>query len=448
MRIRLFWKILFSFWLTFICIIKGVWIVFTLYDVPRKEPRVIQVVEALAESRLDGASLAVRLGGEGRLDAFLASWPEEDRLRLTREPASGNSSEAASAGVSKYPDYFRSVVLPDGGSIVLRYNASDVLPGRDRPGPPNIPPELLILGILGGLLFSALLAWYLTAPMWRLRAGFDALAMGNLGVRLRPLMGRRRDEITDLARDFDMMAERMQSLLESREQLLHDVSHELRSPLARLHMAVGLARQNPQRTGPLLDRIEGESARMDNLVGELLTLSRVEFGAETLEEYFDLQSLARVVVDNVRFEARENGVGIELETLPRDDISTVRGDAELVRRALENVIRNAMRHSPRGTSVEVKVFAGDDRDTCCIQVTDSGPGVPGDSLERIFEPFVRLKNTSSHGAGLGLAIARRAILVHSGSIRADNCDEGGLRITIVLPLASFEMAGSDAGHER
>lgn len=452
MQRRLFWKILFSFWLTFICIVEGVWLVFSLYDIPRQRPGEIRFVRSVAEVRLGAASTALLLGGENGLLSLLETWPEDVRARLAYErlplgPSGGvalpspgvkavDQAETDGSDDREYPVYSRTLRLSDSRGFRLRYNVADLLYKR-KPGLFNIPPELLLLGVLGGLLFSALLAWYLTAPVRRLRMGFGQLTQGDLGVRLKPFMGRRRDEIADLARDFDIMAERMQFLVESREQLLYDVSHELRSPLARQHMAIGLARQNPQRTQPLLDRIEQESSRMDDLVGELLMLSRVESGDCVFDEYFDLQGLVHVVVNNSRFEAAEEGVEIELQMATPDElaeISTVRGDAELVRRALENVVRNAVRHSPRGSKVQVVVLVNDGENRCSIQVSDRGPGVPRESLERIFESFVRLKNSKSHGTGLGLAIAKRAIAVHGGSIQAVNREQGGLCITIVLPL--------------
>jgi len=448
MRNRLFWKILFGFWLTFICIVQGVWLIFHLYELPRQRPWETHFVRTQAEVRLGAAATALRLNGEDGLRALLASWPEAERAHLTWAPAADNAP-APPAEAGAVPDamlFTKAATLPDGTARVLRYDGSDALPRRPKPGLFNMPPELLILGILGGLLFSSLLAWYLIKPVWRLRLGFDQLTKGQLGVRLRELMGSRRDEIADLARDFDIMAERMQTLVESREQLLYDVSHELRSPLARQHMAFGLARQNPQRMPQLIDRIEQESARMDELVGELLTLSRVEYGADMLDDYFDIRGLVRVVADSAAFEAREKDITLELQmSLPKEagGGSTMQGDAELIRRALENVVRNAIRHSPRGTSVKVSVFKGDDSETCCIQIIDSGPGVPEDDLERIFEPFVRLKNTSSRGAGLGLAIAKRAVAVHGGTIRAGNCGGEGLRVVISLPLVTLDMAESE-----
>ncbi|MGE4505461.1 MAG: sensor histidine kinase, partial [Desulfovibrionaceae bacterium] len=455
MRLRLFGKILISFWLTFIFIMEGVWVIFTFYDTPERKPWKVAMARSVADIQLGSAASALRLGGEQGLAMLLESWPGKVRPLLTWEPVAPTTApttgQAATPAVpepqdAEFPFYTRTVFLDDGRAYALRYDTSDLFKPR-KAGPLNIPAELLVLGILGGLLFSAALAWYLTAPVWRLREGFGQLAQGRLGVRLKPLMGRRRDEIVDLADDFDVMAGRMQALVESREQLLHDVSHELRSPLARMHMAIGLARQNPSRTEALLGRIEQESSRMDELVGELLTLSRVEAQGATLDDYFDLMELLRVVVNNARFEARQDGVDIALrlpggtgedETDEAGASATVRGDAELVRRALENVLRNAVRHSPRGTVVEVGVDVGVDvgvevgskgaAHARTIRIEDRGPGVPPDALQRIFDPFVRLGEASGtmaakepakepakgagQGAGLGLAIARRAIAVH------------------------------------
>lgn len=446
MRVRLFWKILFSFWLTFICIVEGVWIIFSINDAPHQRPWEISLGRSVAEIRLGSAATALELGGKAGLQALLAAWPERERGRLSFEPlhaaspliphGSGESDAVSPVGASDggSTTYFRIAVLPNGSRMRLTFDAANLL-SRPRPGPLSFPFELPLLALLGGLLFSSLLAWYLTVPAWRLRMGFDQLAGGKLDVRLKGLMGGRRDEIADLARDFDLMAERMQSLVESREQLLHDVSHELRSPLARQHMAIGLARKTPERIPDLLDRIERESSRMDELVGELLTLSRVESGGAALDEYFDLQELVRVVVENVRFEAEQEGVRINL-SLPSmdgpDGMLTVRGDAELVRRALENVLRNGVRHTPRDTVVDVAVTMDGGGDSCSIRIVDHGSGAPEESLERLFEPFVRLENNRKRGVGLGLAIARRAIVAHGGTIHAENSPGAGLVVIITL----------------
>ncbi len=290
----------------------------------------------------------------------------------------------------------------------------------------------------GGLLFSALLAWYLTHPISRLRTGFDRLAHGDLAVRLKPEMGRRRDEIADLAGDFDTMAERLQQLVRARDQLMHDVSHELRSPLARLNMAIGLARQTPQRMEETLTRIEHETGRLDVLVGELLTLARVESGDPQLDGYFEIEGLVRTVVDDARFEADASGVQVRTNV---EDASgerprpTVKGNSELLRRAIENIVRNALRFSKRGQTVDVDVDADQAARSYILRIRDEGPGVPPESLQVMFDPFIRVHEVGfGKGYGLGLAIARRTILAHSGSILAENRPEGGLAVTVRLPF--------------
>ena len=299
-------------------------------------------------------------------------------------------------------------------------------------------PGALVVWTAGGLVFSALLASYLTQPITRLRGGFERLARGDLSARLKPEMRRRRDEIADLARDFDAMAERLQQLMGARDRLLHDVSHELRSPLARLNMAIGLARQTPERTGETLTRIENETGRLDMLVGELLTLSRVETGDPRLDGYFEVEGLVHTVVADARFEADASGVQVltNLDEKSGDKVRpTVKGDAELTRRAVENIVRNALRFSGRGQSVQVDIEADEAARSFILRVADEGPGVPPESLETMFEPFVRVHGAGSgQGYGLGLAIARRTILAHGGSIEAENRPQRGLVVTVRLPF--------------
>jgi two-component system OmpR family sensor kinase len=258
-------------------------------------------------------------------------------------------------------------------------------------------------------------------------------------------MGRRRDEIADLARDFDQMAARLQQLIAARDQLLHDVSHELRSPLARLQVAIDLARQNPQRLATTLDRVDAESRRLDELVGELLTLSRVESGAPDFDDYFDLGELLRKVVADARFEAQASNVGIVANIAEDMEMPALRGNAELMRRALENIVRNALHHSIGGQQVTVELAC--DRGFT-IRIADQGPGVPEQALETMFEPFVRIGDgaagKASSGFGLGLAIARRAVEAHGGTIRAENRQPKGLSVEIRLPLPNLESNPSYA----
>jgi len=250
-------------------------------------------------------------------------------------------------------------------------------------------------------------------------------------------MGRRRDEIADLAQDFDAMAERLQQSIASRDRLLHDVSHELRSPLARMSVAVGLARKSGEIPENALVRIESEGRRLNEIVGDLLSLSRAESDAGVEEIYFDLGALLQVVCDDARFEAQPCGVEVRLELSPDladpDRAPLLKGAPQLLRRGVENVIRNALRFSPAGEAVVVRAGLAGGRFE--IEVSDTGPGVPPAMLETIFEPFVK-GAAESRGVGLGLSIARRALAAHGGALQAVNREGGGLSMRITLPAES------------
>ncbi|WP_295453354.1 ATP-binding protein [uncultured Thiodictyon sp.] len=291
------------------------------------------------------------------------------------------------------------------------------------------------IGILASLAFSAWLAWYLSTPMRHLRGAFDAAAAGSLDTRIGPQMGRRRDEIADLGRDFDRMAGQLQALVSSQRRLLHDVSHELRSPLARLEAAIGLARQRPGQLDDTLDRIEREAVRLDQLVGELLTLSRMQAGmARAADEAVDLVELLRAVADDARFEAQASGREVRFVG---EGEALVNANVELLHRALENVVRNAVKFTGEGSAVEVEITRQPDHSRLLVTVSDRGPGVPEGELQAIFEPFFRSETRAkTAGFGLGLAIARRAIETHGGTIRARNRPGGGLQVEIVLPVAA------------
>jgi two-component system OmpR family sensor kinase len=243
-------------------------------------------------------------------------------------------------------------------------------------------------------------------------------------------MGGRRDEIADLGRDFDDMAARLQVLVGTQRRLFADVSHELRSPLARLQVAVAIARQQPDKTAAALERIEGETRRLDNLVGEVLTLSQLETGvAGAGEEYLDVVGLLEEVVENARFEAEAAGRRVELHAQGE---MVVNGRAELLRRAFENVIRNAVRYTGPGTAVEVTASRDTAGGLVAVTICDRGPGVPETDIEAIFQPFFRAGEGGREGHGLGLSIARRAVEAHAGRIRASSRPGGGLCVEITL----------------
>lgn len=267
--------------------------------------------------------------------------------------------------------------------------------------------------------------------MRQLRQGFAKVSNGDLSVRLYPLMSRRRDELTAVASDFDTMVERLSLLVRSREELLHDVSHELHSFLARLQLATGLARQTPGLVFSSLDRIDKEARLMDKMIGELIALSRAEIVGIPDDQYVDLLGLLEAVVTDARYEAQVTDVKIVLQ-ISRDDDVTVKGNAGMLCRALDNVVRNALRFSSPGQQIKVSLR----RDNGWLQITvcDEGPGVDADELSSIFDPCVRVNSPRvEKGYGLGLSIVRKVILAHFGEVDAVNGPEGGLKLTIHLP---------------
>ena len=438
---RLFWKILLAFWLTFLAITQGVWLLFELSRSHRAPPEML-LVEQVAPVALSAAADAVAKSGPAGFAALEQQLPAGTQARLTLQPKNGDAGDVAGAGASAggvarararahFHTIVRDVTAPDGQAyrIAFAYHT------RPSPMMPlNTPPELLLVGMLAGLLFSAVLAWYLTEPINRLRLGFDRLARGDLGARVGPAIGRRRDEIADLGRYFDLMAQRLEQIVVSRDRLLHDVSHELRSPLARLQLAIGLARQSPTRTAASLDRIEQEARKLDTMVDELLMLSRAENGMSVGEDYFDMAAVVASVVEDARFEAQAKNVSIVLrENLPPEEQRVpLRGHAEMFRQAIDNIVRNALRYSSAGQAVIIEVSHSVDGAGYSIIVLDEGPGVAEEDLRTIFDPF-NSGQRPGDGAGLGLAIAQRAIVAHGGKVVAENRVLGGLSIRVTLP---------------
>jgi two-component system sensor histidine kinase CpxA len=308
-------------------------------------------------------------------------------------------------------------------------------------GPRGMPVPGLIIAIISSGLVCYLLAWFMTKPIARLRAATLQLAAGDLTARSGARPSRRRDEVAGLMRDFDTMAERLESLVKAQSRLLNDISHELRSPLARLNVALGLARQ---RSGPesasMLERIELEANRLNELIGRILTLARLEDGEKRVPETpVPLDELVLNVVEDAEFEAQARHCHVR-STIPAGDWG-VRGDASLLHSALENVVRNAVRYTGEQTSVEVELSRTDSSTgpQAALRVSDCGPGVPPDSLDKLFLPFYRLDDARGRltgGVGLGLAITERAVRFHGGRVTAFNRPGGGLMVEINLPLVT------------
>ena len=285
--------------------------------------------------------------------------------------------------------------------------------------------------VSGGICY--LLTRYLTGPVLRLSAAARRLAKGELTARASD-MKPRHDEIGELVRDFNLMAGRIEELVTSQRQLISDISHEMRSPLARVNATLGVARQ---RLGQnvLFDRMERDTERLNEMIGRLLTLARLDMTA-TLPEMrrTDLRALVSDIVADAQWEAGERNCHVDL--VCECDCS-IDASPDLLRSAIENVIRNAIRYTARGTTVEVclQCRQGGEGDLAVIRVSDRGPGVPAPELTNIFRPFYRVahaRDRQSGGVGLGLAIAERVTRVHGGSIQAENRTGGGLEVLLTL----------------
>jgi len=307
-------------------------------------------------------------------------------------------------------------------------------------GPHEIPGLGIMIAVISSGLVCYPLARSMTRPVARLRQAAQSLAAGDLTARTGAPEGGPRGEMVELMRDFDRMAERLEGLVDAQSRLLKDVSHELRSPLARLSVALGLARQRatPEIEGQL-NRIELEADRLNQLIQRLLTIARLESGADALRK----SNLSlRELVENVGQDAEYENAGRQIRVAADgDDEFLMEADPDLLRSAVENVVRNATRYTAAGTTVEVNLErqSGPNGEEMVIRVSDSGPGVPDAALAKIFEPFFRLddaRNPQTGGAGLGLSIADRAIRLHGGQISASNRKEGGLEVEIRIPAGA------------
>jgi two-component system OmpR family sensor kinase len=452
---RLFWKLFFAIWLSQLTVIIGVGAVFLMHrytggndalttSVSLHRPAIREVAAAAALLRAGGISalrdLELETQRELHPPVYAVNEHGTDILERPLSPTDwGYVQQLVREG--RYPQQIRTVQTNDGHRYVLftpeRGRQFDLqLPKHPEDIPPPsatlLPVLPVIMGLLTSLLFSAVLAWYLAKPIRYLRAGFESFAKNQFDTQVSLAMGRRRDELADLGREFDHMAHQITTLMAAQRHLLHDVSHELRSPLARLQAAIGLARQQPDKIDTSLDRIEREAGRLDELVGEVLTLSRLEAGVtNSVKEEFDLTELLDSVIEDARFEASTKNVAVNY--LESHEI-LINADAELIHRTLENILRNAVKHTPPGLSIQVEMDSSLDGRQVHLRISDQGHGVADEQLTSVFEPFFRGSGNSQIGFGLGLAIARRAVEVHGGSITARNKPEGGLQIELILPI--------------
>jgi signal transduction histidine kinase len=448
----LFLRLLVSLWLT-MAVLSGVFAVIHAWSFPDESGSLRRRLQRRAmELRAERALSCAREGRTGCEETLMPLDARDQRVAVYRGGSLvlGNPID----GAQSIEDEARHssdgmAVRVDGSELTAILLARDpsyavVATSRVRSPwfffivPETLPYRLLAIVVVTGLV-SVLLARYLSRPIRVLRAATQELG-GDLSVRVSPRLKGADSETLALGHDMDRMAERMQELLESQKRLLRDVSHELRSPLARLGTALELVRRrSPPDVEPAFDRIERETERLNAMIGELLTLSRLESG-QGLErrERVDFAALVEDVVEDAAFEAEQHGSHVEIDTMAP---CSVDGSEELLRRAVENVLRNAVRFTEPGSTVHVGLArAGNSAE---LRIRDHGPGVPPEALTDIFKPFFRVNDDRARrtgGSGIGLAITHRAVLRHGGTVAAQNAEGSGLVVTVRLPIRADSAA--------
>lgn len=451
---KLFWRIFLAFWLATILMIAAVLGASEFLPLTLPGDSKAGFHPGAVEASLTDAINIYEKQGRGAMVSALHNLPELHHRRVYLMTADGRSL-AGDAALSPFDMQLMKAALENNRVEIHRSFASRLLyvcPLRSGTGQ-RYAAIVAVFGSGSRLLRthfwfnvavamfpSALvclaLSFYITNPITRLRTTAQRLADGDLGARSSPHRITRRDELGDLARDFDTMAARIEQLMTAQRRFVADISHELGAPLTRMHLAQALLqRESGEKGSVAVKRIERETHKLSNLVQQLLLLAGMEAGrcpAETMVPV-SLQSLCKNIVEDVAFEAEHADCRIAGS---RENV-TLLAYPQLLRRAIDNVLRNAVRYTSAGSEVFLNCRADEDQQTITIEVLDSGPGVPDSMLSDIFLPFFRTspgRENDSGGTGLGLAIAAEAIRMHDGSIEARNRKEGGLRVIMTLPL--------------
>jgi len=450
----LFLKIFLWFWLAIALIVAAITIVnLSTQSEPLTRQWQVFVGEAVTMNSQTGMQIYENEGRNG-LEIYLKRLGGSERIRgLGFFDSNGN--QIAGTEVSKEGKELIQTALGSDNVEFLRLPEQTITARKisdskgssyvfivqfRRPSQPTILQELknrylqiLVLILTAGLVCYGL-ALYLSSPISKIRRATKKFAEGDLQTRVGAEVGKRRDELASLARDFDEMAERIENLLNSQKRLTQDISHELRSPLARLNVALELAKQKSvnETTAPILARIETESNRLNEMIGRLLMLSKLESGVRDFnKQKVNLIKLVETVAADADYEAKAKNKSVIITE--RQDC-VVFGNENLLRSAVENVVRNAVKYSKENTAVEISLRNGNG--LAKISVKDFGEGVPEDELEKLFRPFHRVgeaRERKTGGIGLGLAIAERAVHAHEGTIKAKNTGNG-LEVEIKLPL--------------
>lgn len=468
---RLFWKFFIAFWLALLLTagLAGslVWLSHAQENETHADP--------FTREQLTIVASILRTAGGDSLRQMLPSWTHRGRptpifvvdahgQELMNRPLPPEKLAQARrlADLNQPESAARWLPTRDGETYLVFVHATDAhrppfdgifsLGGRHQPPSapppyrPHVPWRHIVAGLLVSLGFSVVLAWYVVSPIRQLRQAVKSVAAGQLDTRVSPRMGRRRDELGELGQDFDAMTQQLETLIGAQRRLLHDVSHELRSPLARLHVAIGLIAQTPDKLPTMLTRLEREIGRLDTLVGEVLTLARLESGMpHAPAEAFDGVALLEDLLADAQFEAEAQGLSLCYQGATE---APLHGQPALLARAFENVIRNAIKYSPAHGVVTIESHLDRHCRSWVVSVSDTGDGVPEDTLPLIFRAFYRgspppprpdappsPSASNPAGYGLGLAIAERALATHGGTMHAKNRPEGGLVVVMRVPLA-------------
>lgn len=452
---QLFWKFLLAFWLALILAFGAV---FTLNQLSQSPEQNRALFSPQGRFLLQNAQQLVDSGGVSLLLSLVQNWQQDPMAReqllvldaagqdLLQRPVPAGATQSAKTLSVQTPEHQRlTLVLVDrdnfwqqrAGAMRERLAPRD---GQQPPGQPPRPPFwfhplfLLMAVIVTSIAASLWLAWYFAAPVRQLKLALSELPKQQWQTQLSHDMTRRRDEFGALARSFNQMAQQVYQAIVSQRRLLHDVSHELRSPLARLQLLTGLVRQHPADLDAALEKIEAEAVRLDQLVGEILTFSRLESGeVQPRMTAVPVHELLDSICDDATLEAHNRQQQLVLEQNPP---ALVQADAELLFRALENVVRNAIKYA--GSGAIIRVSSSRVPDELRIRIADNGPGVAPELLPLLFNPFFRA-DKHTDGVGLGLSIALRAVATCGGQISAENLwhadgvNVAGLQVEIRLP---------------
>ncbi|MCM2434899.1 HAMP domain-containing sensor histidine kinase [Agrobacterium rosae] len=419
---RLFWKFFTVVWLAMAGSIAFLFTISALFQSPFQE----ELSHRKQAFAMETTSQLLQSSGPDAAMALIAAMKKADQDITVSINAVGPATDCTTTQGSE----FATNLVSDGSCYRIEIAGPDQ--GVISKTWPRTVPWLAAL--LAAAAAAYWLARYFISPVEQLRYGLRALANGQLDVRIAHTIGSKRDEITSLAHDLDITATRLQELQKTQQQLFHDVSHELRSPLSRLQAAIGVLQQNPARLTAMIERMGREVERLDQLVGEILTLARLsERGTPRFErQTLDVIDLVREIVEDASFEGQSREVKVIYQGV-ETFVASVNG--ELIYRALENVIRNAIAYTETGTSVLVTSQVRGTNLSLSIQ--DEGLGVPESQLETIFQPFSQSSTvTTRSGFGLGLAITRRAAEWHGGGATASNTPSGGLLVEITISANS------------